>query len=674
MNNTPQNSSSGSSQEKRSPNIFTVLIIILLLTFVFNFFVSRFSRRKQVETSYTQFLSLVEADSVEYVQISDSEIAYMLTPGADTEAISEILLKGSGTALRGPSAQLYNRVYVTGVMDDPALADTLQAHDVEFSKTIVRGPSTFQVILSWILPFLIFYLIYYFFMRSMRKRMGGAQGGAGGTLSVGKSKAKEYEVEKDTGITFDDVAGQEEAKDSLREMIDFLHNPEKYKKIGAKQPKGALLVGPPGTGKTLLARAVAGEAKVPFYHLSGSEFIEMFAGVGASRVRDLFETANKNAPAIIFIDEIDAIGKTRDNQITSNDEREQTLNQLLAEMDGFDSSQGIIVLAATNRPEVLDKALLRPGRFDRQIPVELPDLPGREAILQVHADRVKLGPDVDLHQIALATNGASGADLANMINEGTLRAVKNGRHSVIQEDLMESVEVVIAGQKKRDRVMNIKERNIVAYHEVGHALVTALQQNSQPVHKITIVPRTKGALGYTMSVAEEERYLLTKQELLAEIGTLMGGRAAEIVEFGTITTGSSNDIERATQLARAMVTQYGMSDTFGPMGIESVQNQYLDGNTTSNVSSQTAALVDKEVQAILEQSQKDAIALLEDNRKALTVISEYLLEKETITGEEFMNLLEQCQTPDSTAQEALTSSEPTPENVNPLALEEVSTL
>lgn len=630
-------------QEKRGSSIFTVIIVILLLTFVFNFFVSRFSRRKQVETSYSQFLSLVEADSVDYVQISDNEIAYMLSPEADSKTVTGILI-GDTVPLKNQAMPLYNRVYVTGVMDDPALTSTLLSHDVEFSKTIIKAPSTFRVILSWVLPFLIFYLIYYFFMRLVRKRMGGVESGAAtGALGVGKSKAKEYEVEKDTGITFDDVAGQEEAKESLREMIDFLHNPEKYKKIGAKQPKGALLVGPPGTGKTLLARAVAGEAKVPFYHLSGSEFIEMFAGVGASRVRDLFETANKNAPAIIFIDEIDAIGKTRDGQITSNDEREQTLNQLLAEMDGFDSSQGIIVLAATNRPEVLDKALLRPGRFDRQIPVELPDLPGREAILQVHADKVKLGPDVDLHQMALATNGASGADLANMINEGTLRAVKKGRYSVTQEDLMESVEVVIAGQKKKDRVMNIKERKIVAYHEVGHALVTALQKNSQPVHKITIVPRTKGALGYTMSVAEEERYLLTKEELLAEIGTLMGGRAAEIVEFGTITTGSSNDIERATALARAMVTQYGMSDLFGPMGMETVQSQYLDGNTTSNVSSKTAALVDKEVQAILEQSQKDAIALLEDNREALHVISDYLLEKETISGEEFMELLEQCQ-------------------------------
>ena len=458
-------------------------------------------------------------------------------------------------------------------------------------------------------------------------------------MNVGKSKAKEYNLEKNTGIKFTDVAGQDEAKESLAELSDFLNNPKKYQEIGAKQPRGALLVGPPGTGKTLLAKALAGESGVPFYSISGSEFVEMFVGVGASRVRDLFANAKKNAPCIIFIDEIDAIGKSRDNQFSSNDEREQTLNQLLAEMDGFDGEKGIVVLAATNRPEILDKALLRPGRFDRRIIVEKPDLLGREAILKVHAQKVKLSDDVDLRDIALATSGATGADLANMINEGALLAVKEGRKLVEQKDLMEAVEVVIAGKEKKDRIMNQKERRMVAYHEVGHALTSALQKNSQPVHKITIVPRTMGSLGYTMNMPEEERYLLTKSELLAQIVTLLGGRAAEIVQFGEITTGASNDIERATALARGMVTQYGMSDKFGPVGLESTQNKYLDGNSVKHCSPETETQVDDEVRQIILECQNEAIKLLEDNKEALDRISNYLLEKENITGKEFMNLL-----------------------------------
>jgi cell division protease FtsH len=467
----------------------------------------------------------------------------------------------------------------------------------------------------------------------------GQSGSMGGIFGIGKSKAKEYKHEKNTGIKFGDVAGQDEAKESLVELVDFLKNPEKYQEIGAKQPMGALLVGPPGTGKTLLAKAIAGEAGVPFYSISGSEFVEMFVGVGASRVRDLFENAKKNTPCIIFIDEIDAIGKSRDNQLSSNDEREQTLNQLLSEMDGFDGKKGIVVLAATNRPEILDKALLRPGRFDRRIIVEKPDLPGREAILNVHSVKVKLSDDVNLHEIALATSGATGADLANMVNEAALLAVKDDRKSVSQKDLMEAVEVVIAGKEKKDRVMNPNERRMVAYHEVGHALISARQKNSQPVQKITIVPRTMGSLGYTMNMPEEERYLLTKNELLAQITTLLGGRAAEIIQFGEVTTGASNDIERATTLARGMVTQYGMSEKFGPMGLESIQNRYLDGKSIKNCSDATDSMVDEEIRQILMDCQQKATEILNINRDSLDKIAEYLLEKENITGDEFMRLL-----------------------------------
>jgi cell division protease FtsH len=488
---------------------------------------------------------------------------------------------------------------------------------------------------SWILPLLIFYGIYWFIMRKFSAQMGG---GLGGMMNVGKSKAKVYDMEKNTGVSFADVAGQDEAKESLTEMVDFLHSPEKYRTIGAKQPKGALLVGPPGTGKTLLAKAVAGEAKVPFFSLAGSEFVEMFVGVGASRVRDLFEQASKHAPCIIFIDEIDAIGKSRDNQMGSNDEREQTLNQLLSEMDGFDSSKGILILAATNRPEILDKALLRPGRFDRRVIVERPDLAGREAILAVHSKKVKLG-GVDLHEIALATSGATGADLANMVNEAALGAVRFGRTEVLQGDLMEAVETVIAGKEKKDRILNAREKRTVAFHEAGHALASAMQEQSQPVQKITIVPRTMGALGYTMNVSDEERFLLTKSELLAQITTLLAGRAAEEIEFGEMSTGASNDIEKATKLARSMVTQYGMSDRFGMMALESAQNQYLDGRNVFTASEASSGDVDHEVSRILSECHANATNLLRINQEKLDEIASFLIEKESINGVQFMDIL-----------------------------------
>jgi cell division protease FtsH len=479
----------------------------------------------------------------------------------------------------------------------------------------------------------------------LRRSMGGIMGGGrGGFMSIGQSNAKVY-MEKKTGVTFDDVAGQEEAKESLTEIVDFLHNPDKYTAIGAKQPKGALLVGPPGTGKTLLAKAVAGEAHVVFFSLSGSDFVEMFVGVGASRVRDLFKQASQQAPCIIFIDEIDAIGKSRDNQLGSNDEREQTLNQLLAEMDGFDSSKGVVILGATNRPEILDKALLRPGRFDRRIIVERPDLKGREDVLKVHAKKVKMHPSVDLRRIALATPGAAGADLENMINEGALRAVRMGRQEVRQEDLMEAVEVVIAGKEKKDRIMSEREKRIVAFHEIGHALAHALQKDAQPVQKITIVPRTMGALGYVMNMHEEEKYMSSKDEMMAEIIACMAGRAAEKVEFNIETTGASNDIARATKLARSMVSMYGMSEKFGMMNLESIENKYLDGRSVLNCSDQTGAELDAEVQKMLQGAYQKALELLQENREKLKEIAEYLFNKETITGEEFMAILKNEFTP-----------------------------
>ncbi|HOM34770.1 MAG TPA: ATP-dependent zinc metalloprotease FtsH [Clostridia bacterium] len=631
------------SNVPRGPNIFNIILIIFLITFIINtLFAGRLSKSVQV-IQYSQFMELVESGNVSQVLLSDEQLQITISNDADLAEVEKIIYPTGRTEKQPAPASGTN--YIAVRMEDSDLIHRLADNGVAFSQVIsnTKVSPLRSFITMWIIPTLIMYLIYFFVIRNVIKKIGkkAPGGGMGGIFGVGKSKAKEYNIEKNTGVTFDDVAGQDEAKESLKEMVDFLHNPEKYREIGAKQPKGALLVGPPGTGKTLLAKAVAGESGVPFYSISGSEFVEMFVGVGASRVRDLFENAKKNTPCIIFIDEIDAIGKRRDNQLGSNDEREQTLNQLLAEMDGFDSGKGIVVLAATNRPEVLDKALLRPGRFDRRIIVDKPDLIGREAILKVHAAKVKLDSDVNLREIALATSGATGADLANMINEGALLAVKEGRQKVSQKDLMEAVEVVIAGKEKKDRVMNPKEREMVAYHEVGHALVSALQKNSQPVQKITIVPRTMGSLGYTMSMPEEERYLMTESEILAQITTLLGGRAAENLIFGEVSTGASNDIERATKLARGMITQYGMSDKFGPMGLESTQNQYLDGRNVAHHSEQTGALIDKEVSSILVQCQQNAFNLLQDNRDALERISKYLLEKENITGKEFMQLLEE---------------------------------
>ncbi len=534
------------------------------------------------------------------------------------------------------------KTFYTGAVYYPEIIDLMLSKNVNFRRPIADTNPVMTFVVDWVLPFGFIYFLFYLVMRSMSKRMGS---GGSGFMNIGKSSAKMYNMEKKTGITFDDVAGQEEAKESLTEIIDFLHHPEKYAEIGAKQPKGALLVGPPGTGKTLLAKAVAGEANVPFFSLTGSEFVEMYVGVGASRVRDLFKTANQHAPCIIFIDEIDAIGKSRDNQIGGNDEREQTLNQLLSEMDGFDTSKGIVILAATNRPEILDKALLRPGRFDRRVIVEKPDLAGREAILLVHARKVKLDEDVSLKQIALATSGAAGADLANMINEAALRAVRLGRNKIKQEDLMEAVEVVIAGKEKKDRILSMKEKRLVAFHEVGHALAAALQKNTQPVQKITIVPRTMGSLGYVMQMPEEEKFLMTKEEFLSEITVLLGGRAAEEIMFNTSTTGASNDIERATKMARSMVAQYGMSDTFGVMGLESIQSRYLDGRPVATCSSETEAERDKEIKKILDSCYEKAVTILRENKEVITAIAEFLLKKESISGEEFMTILKE-QKPD----------------------------
>lgn len=639
--NTPQG-------QRRLDPVFAAIIVFFLLTFLLNLFNSQRTSTAELQISYNQFMDLVEAGAVEQVYMDDDQIQICIKEKYTAEEVARLLgadeLPEEQEGKRHPwQMQADSVVFYTGRADDPNLVSTLLEHDVDTYEYIPEQTSAFSAIASWLVPIAIMYLIYFLFMRMLMKRMGGGEGGSGflgGIGSVGKSKAKVYSVEKSTGVTFRDVAGQDEAKESLEEMVDYLKNPDKYKAIGAQQPKGALLVGPPGTGKTLLAKAVAGEAGVPFYHLTGSEFVEMFVGVGASRVRDLFQTAKKTTPCIIFIDEIDAIGKKRDNQFGSNDEREQTLNQLLAEMDGFEANGGIIVLAATNRPEVLDPALLRPGRFDRRIIVEKPDLSGRESILAVHGRKVALSSDVDLHAVALATSGASGADLANIINEAALRAVRLNRRVVTQEDLMESVETVFAGKEKKDRVLNSRERELVAYHEVGHALVSALQKNAQPVQKITIVPRTMGALGYTMNAPEEERYLLTQDELKAQITTLLSGRAAELVQFGVATTGASNDIERATDLARKMVSQYGMSQHFGPMGLQSSQNQYLDGRSVDTCSQQTTAAADEEIRKLLEECQNDAAELLRTNRNALNRIAGRLLEKESITGSEFMKLLQ----------------------------------
>ena len=590
----------------------TVALVVLLLL---NIFVFPLIFENQVEeVGYNDFLAMVDAGEVEEVARDDNAKTITFT------------------AHNGKDGRL--RYYQTGIWPDDTLLTRLESANVKFASSIPTQASPLLIILiSWVLPILIFSFIGKLIMGRMTN--GGAIGNA---MSFGKANAKIY-VEAQTGKTFADVAGEDEAKDALQEIVNFLHEPAKYAEIGAKLPKGALLVGPPGTGKTLLARAVAGEAKVPFFSISGSEFVEMFVGMGAAKVRDLFKQADEKAPCIVFIDEIDTIGKKRDSGFSSNDEREQTLNQLLTEMDGFDPQKGVVILAATNRPDTLDPALLRPGRFDRRIPVELPDLNGRIAILKVHARDVKMSGDINFEVIARATSGASGAELANIINEAALRAVKLGRDTVIQEDLEESVETVIAGYQRKGAVVSPEEKRIVAYHEIGHALVAAKQSNSAPVHKITIVPRTSGALGYTMQVDEGEKLLMTKDEAFNKIATLTGGRAAEAVIFGSITTGASNDIEQATRLARAMITRYGMSDDFGMVALETVNNQYLGGDTSLACSAETAAKIDRDVVAMIGDAYKKAEAIIKENRTAMDALAAYLLEKETITGEEFMDIL-----------------------------------
>ena len=590
----------------------TVALVVLLLL---NIFVFPLMFENQVEeVGYNDFLAMVDAGEVEEVARDDNAKTITFT------------------AHNGKDGRL--RYYQTGIWPDDTLLTRLESANVKFASSIPTQASPLLIILiSWVLPILIFSFIGKLIMGRMTN--GGAIGNA---MSFGKANAKIY-VEAQTGKTFADVAGEDEAKDALQEIVNFLHEPAKYAEIGAKLPKGALLVGPPGTGKTLLARAVAGEAKVPFFSISGSEFVEMFVGMGAAKVRDLFKQADEKAPCIVFIDEIDTIGKKRDSGFSSNDEREQTLNQLLTEMDGFDPQKGVVILAATNRPDTLDPALLRPGRFDRRIPVELPDLNGRIAILKVHARDVKMSGDINFEVIARATSGASGAELANIINEAALRAVKLGRDTVIQEDLEESVEVVIAGYQRKGAVVSPEEKRIVAYHEIGHALVAAKQSNSAPVHKITIVPRTSGALGYTMQVEEGEKLLMTMEEAFNKIATLTGGRAAEAVIFGSITTGASNDIEQATRLARAMITRYGMSDDFGMVALETVNNQYLGGDTSLACSAETAAKIDRDVVAMIGDAYKKAEAIIKENRAAMDALAAYLLEKETITGEEFMDIL-----------------------------------
>ena len=591
-------------------------LIVLVVTMLLNVLVFPSMMERSVrEVSYDTFLDMVDEGRVLQVAYQTDQISFL----AATE-------EGKPAAFK------------TGLWPDDDLTQYLRDAGVTFTKEIpVKASPLMEFFMTWVMPIILFVVIGQILSRTMMKKMGGGMGNA---MTFGKSNAKIY-AETETGKTFADVAGQEEAKDALKEIVDFLHNPQKYADIGASLPKGALLVGPPGTGKTLLAKAVAGEAHVPFFSISGSEFVEMFVGMGAAKVRDLFKQANEKAPCIVFIDEIDTIGKKRDgNGFSGNDEREQTLNQLLTEMDGFDGQKGVVILAATNRPESLDKALLRPGRFDRRIPVELPDLNGRVAILKVHAKKVRLSDNVDFHAIGRATSGASGAELANIINEGALRAVRQGRAMVTQADLEESVEVVIAGYQRKDAAVSEREKRIVAYHEVGHALVAACQSHSAPVHKITIVPRTSGALGYTMQVEEGERFLMSKEEALSKIATFTGGRAAEEFMFGSITTGAANDIEQATKIARAMVTRYGMSSQFGMVALETVNNQYLGGDTSMVCSPETARMVDEEVIRIVREQYDKAMQILKENAAKLNEISAYLLERETITGEEFMEILE----------------------------------
>ena len=623
-NNRPDQDPEGGNNKKDDMNKKSLLVMVVLaiaVMIIAQMLSGKSASASQKEVTYTEFMQDVKDGKVTKVELDSDRIYYEVKNQKNVK-------------------------YYTGNVQDERLYEELDNAGVTYSRKVIDTTTyVMSSILSFVLPTVLMVAVMMIFYRFAFK-------GGGGVMGVGKSNAKLY-VQDKTGVTFQDVAGQEESKESLREIVDFLHNPEKYTKIGAKLPKGALLVGPPGTGKTLLAKAVAGEAGVPFFSLSGSDFVEMFVGVGASRVRDLFKQAQQNAPCIIFIDELDAIGKSRDSRFGGNDEREQTLNQLLAEMDGFDSSKGIIILAATNRPEILDKALLRPGRFDRRIIVERPDLKGRIDVLKVHAKNVCMDETVDFKEIALATSGAVGSDLANIINEAALLAVRNGRNAVSQSDLFESVEVVIAGKAKKDRVLSAEERRIVSYHEVGHALVAALQKNTEPVQKITIIPRTMGALGYVMQVPEEEKYLMSEKQIREELVTMLAGRAAESIVFDSVTTGASNDIEQATKLARAMITQYGMSEKFGLIGLTTVEDQYLGGRATLNCGEATAAEIDQEVMKILKAAYDQALALLADNRDCLDKIAAFLIERETITGKEFMKIFHEVKgIPDSETEQA----------------------
>lgn len=624
-----QNNKNGNDNRGKKQGWLLVIISTLLTGFIVLGMLQFSQDATTKEISYSEFLEMIDKGEVEEVVFESQQ--YTIIPKKENEKNS-----------------ILNNIritYYTGIVKDETLTQRLNDAKVKYGAEVPDTASAlfWNFMLTVILPFGLIFVFMSFLMKRMTK---------GGMMGIGKSNAKMY-VEQQTGVTFKDVAGQDEAKESLQEVVDFLHNPKKYTEIGAKLPKGALLVGPPGTGKTLLAKAVAGEAKVPFFSLSGSEFVEMYVGVGASRVRDLFKQAQAMAPCIIFIDEIDAIGKSRDNAMGSNDEREQTLNQLLSEMDGFSTDKGLLLLAATNRPEILDPALLRPGRFDRRIIVDKPDLRGRIDVLKVHSKDVRMDETVDLEAIALATSGAVGSDLANMINEAAINAVKNGRQVVSQSDLFEAVEVVLVGKEKKDRIMNSEERRIVSYHEVGHALVSALQKDAEPVQKITIVPRTMGALGYVMQTPEEEKFLNTKSELEAMLVGLLAGRAAEEIVFDTVTTGASNDIERATKLARAMVTQYGMSERFGLMGLESIEHKYLDGRAVLNCGEETAGEIDKEVMQMLKAAYEEAKCLITENREALDKIADFLIEKETITGKEFMEIFHEVQGTDEVSNENL---------------------
>lgn len=645
--NNRGNKNGGRKDNQNQPkfnSILPIAVLAILMVLFFNYLVTSYQKAKTKEINYNEFKQMLEEDEI-----------------AETEIQSDRILITTKEEQALPEEQ--RTYYYTGLLNDDELLPLLDAHGVEYNRQVVDEVSPIiQILLSYVLPFVIIYFLFTFLMRNLGSKMGGG-------MNIGQSKAKVY-MEKETGVTFADVAGQDEAKESLQEIIDFLHQPQKYAAIGAKIPKGALLVGSPGTGKTLLAKAVAGEAGVPFFFISGSDFVEMFVGVGASRVRDLFQQASKQAPAIIFIDEIDAIGKSRDNRLGGNDEREQTLNQLLSEIDGFDSSKGVVILAATNRPEILDKALLRAGRFDRRIIVDKPNLAGRLQTLKVHTRNIKLTEDVDLNRIAQVTAGAVGADLANLVNEAALRAVRMGRHAVNQEDLLVSFETVIAGTEKKGTVLTDIEKRIVSYHEVGHALVAALQKHTAPVQKITIVPHTSGALGYTLQMEEEEKFLNSREELISELRTLLGGRAAEDVVFSTQTTGAANDIERATDLARKMITQFGMSKKFGLMALATTESQYLGGQSAMNCAESTAAEADAEIRELLSSCYAEACQMLRDNREHLDEIALFLLTKETITGDEFMSFLKEpeelpaSESAEETQTESQNTAEETPENTS----------